>query len=115
MAIVVGIFEDMGAAERGVNRLDQLDLPEGSIHVHTRQGIEGGRDSFTATLASAFSAADTPVSQHLVSLGLDREEAEFYETELGDDGVLVAVETDDDTMERVAIALREANGVVRDD
>lgn len=115
MAIVVGIFEDMDTAERGVNRLDSLDLPEGSIHVHTRQGIEGGQNSFFNTLASAFSTANAPVSQHLVGLGLDQEEAEFYEAELGEDGVLVAVETDDDMMDSVAGAMREANGVVRDD
>lgn len=115
MALVVGIFQDMETAEQGVNRLDDLDLPPGSIHVHTRNGIQNDHNGFLGNLAGAFTAADAPVSQYLVGLGLDSDEAEFYQTELGEDGVLVAVETDDDMMHRVADAMREAEGVVRDD
>ncbi len=110
--VVVGIFEDQESAETAVNRLNALDIDQGDIHVMTRNDVEGNR-SLLGTVAGALSAGTTPLEGRLTNLGLSSEEATFYEQELGDESVLIAVKADDDLGSRVTSALREANGVVR--
>ena len=113
MAVVVGIFEDQDSAERAVNRLAALEVGEGDIHVMTRDEVEGGGRSFLGSVAGALSAGTSALGGALTRLGLTSEEAEFYEQELGEEGVLVAVETGDRDAAAITSALREANGVVR--
>lgn len=113
MDVIVGIFDNQSDAETAVDKLDALGLEPDTIRVMTRAGIERG-DGFFGSLARAFSATGTAVGSALTSFGLGREEAEFYEEELGDEGVLIAVKADDDHAPGVLAAMRDANGVVRD-
>lgn len=113
MDIVVGIFDNQQDAEEAVNQLDALDLEPDTIRVMTRSRIERG-EGFFGSLARSFSGGDSPVSSALTSFGLDAEEAEFYDQELDEEGVLVAVKVDDDQAPRVMSAMREANGLIRD-
>lgn len=112
MSVIVGIFESQEAASEAVDRLDGLEIDEGDIHVLTRNEMETNR-GLLGDLANAFSAGTTPVENVLTRLGLSSEEAAFYEEELGDESVLVAVKSDDDMDAQVSAVFREANGVVR--
>lgn len=111
--MVVGLFSDHKEVEEAVNKLSQLDIDEGDIHVISRHHQEGNT-SIIGSLGRALSPGDTPVESALTELGLGAEEARFYEQELDDTGVLVAVEADDDASTGIITALRGANGVVRD-
>lgn len=111
--ITVGIFANQQEAEQAVNELDALGLDEGSIHVMTREQAESNSNGVLGGIARALSAEGGAVSSSLTSLGLDAEEAEFYERELGETGVIIAV-TDDDHADSVMRIMRAANGTVRD-
>lgn len=113
MSVIVGIFESQEAASEAVDRLDGMEIDEGDIHVLTRHELETNRGGFIGDLANALSAGSTPVESALTRLGLSSEEAAFYEEELGDESVLVAVKVDDDMDAQVSSVFREANGVVR--
>lgn len=110
--MTVGIFQSHDDAEEAIDRLSDLGLDEGSIHVLTRRGVERGGDTLFASLARAF-RGEGDLSGELTRLGVDSEEAVFYEEELEDEGVLLAVETDDDDQGEVLAILREANATTR--
>jgi hypothetical protein len=112
MSVIVGIFEDQESVEGAIDRLATLDIDEGDIHVMTRYQVERG-SSFLGSLGQALSAGDTPIESRLTGLGLTAEEAQFYEQELGEEGVLVAVRAPDDQDGAVMSVMREANGTVR--
>lgn len=112
MSTIVGIFEDQESAETAIDRLDALEVDEGSIHVLSRNETGGG-GSLLGSVARAVSAGNTPLESRLTQLGLSRDEAAFYEQELGDEGVIVAVEADDDLDPEILAVMREANGTVR--
>lgn len=115
MSMTVGIFDDQDAAEDAIDRLDALGLDEGSIHVLTRQRAERGEDSLAGFFARAFRGGDGTIARELTRLGLDREEAEFYEEELDEDSVLLAVEADDEADDAVLAIMRPASGTLRED
>jgi hypothetical protein len=112
MATVVGIFDKQSDASRAVNNLDALGLEPDSIRVLTRGRLEE-QDSWLGALGRVFTAGDTPLEANLTQMGLTREEAEFYEQELGEDGILVAVETDEKT-DHVMQVMRGANARLRE-
>lgn len=114
MSVTVGIFDNQDDAEEAIDRLAELGIDEGGIHVMTRHGIERGGESLFGTLARAF-RSEGDVSGELTRLGLDREEATFYEEELEDEGVLVAVEADADTEDEVLVIMRDSNATFRGD
>ena len=114
MSTIVGMFDDQQAAQRAVNGLDALGLEEGSIHVLSRSGLE--RDgSLLGNLARAFQSGDGAVSSELIRLGLDREEAEFYEEELDEESLLVVVRADGENGDRAMHVMQEANAAFKDD
>ena len=115
MSITVGIFESQDGAEGAIDRLDALGLDEGSIHVMTRRRIERSGDTIFGSLARAFHGGDGAISAELIRLGLDREEAKFYEEELEDDAVLLAVEAGDERDDGVLAIMRDANATLRED
>ena len=111
METVVGIFDNQVDAEKAVNELDALGLPEDSIRV-LRRGDAGGGGLFSS-FANVFSSGNDPVSSELTRMGLSREEAEFYEEELHNEGVLVTARVSEDDHARVMSIMRDANGVTR--
>ena len=113
MSTIVGMFDDHQAAQRAINGLDALGLEEGSIHVLSRSELS--RDgSLIGDIARAFRSGDGAVSSELIRLGLDREEAEFYEEELDEESLLVVVKADGDTGDRAMNVMQEANAAFRD-
>ena len=111
METVVGIFDNQVDAEKAVNELGALGLPEDGIRV-LRRGDAGGGGLFSS-FANVFSSGNDPVSNELTRMGLSREEAEFYEEELHDEGVLVTARVSEDDHARVMNIMRDANGVTR--
>jgi hypothetical protein len=114
MSTIVGMFDEQQQAERAVNGLDALGLEEGSIHVLTRARLEGNNSLFTA-FARALRPGDGAVSSELMRLGLDREEAEFYEEELDEKSVVVVVMADGERGDQAMAVMREANAAFRED
>ena len=98
-------------AEKAVNELGALGLPEDGVRV-LRRGDAGGGGLFSS-FANVFSSGNDPVSNELTRMGLSREEAEFYEEELHDEGVLVTARVSEDDHARVMNIMRDANGVTR--
>lgn len=114
MSTIVGMFDDQQAAQRAVSDLDALGLEEGSIFVLSRNEIEQD-GSLIGTLARAFRGGDGAVSSELMRLGLDREEAEFYEEELDEESLLVVVRADGERGDRAMNVMQEANAAFKDD
>lgn len=113
MQTIVGMFTSQQDAQDAINRLDELGVEEDTIHVLTRGGIQRQADTLIGVLGRAFTAGDTELEAELIRLGLDQEEAEFYDQELDPEGVILAVEVDEDRDPAVRHAFREANGVLR--
>ena len=115
MSITVGIFENQQNAETAIDRLDALGLDEGAIHALTREGADRGGDSLVGVFARAFRGGDGAIGGELTRLGLGREEADFYEQELEEGSILLAVEADDEHDDDVLAILREGDATVRED
>lgn len=114
MSTIVGMFDDQQAAQQAVNGLDALGLDEGSIHVLTRSELT--RDgSLIGALARAVRGGEGAVSSELMRLGLDREEAEFYEEELDEESVVVVVRADGENGDRAMSVMQEANAAFKED
>jgi hypothetical protein len=112
MSTIVGMFDDQLQAQKAVNGLDAIGLEEGSIHVLTRGELT--RDSsLIGAFARAIMPGDGAVSSELMRLGLDSEEAEFYEEELGEDGVVVVVKADGEHGDRAMTVMQAANAAFR--
>lgn len=114
MSTIVGIFHDGADAAGAIDRIDTLGVDEGRIHVLTRRGTEAGRESLFGALARAFRGGGDAIGGDLIRLGLDREEAEFYDEELDEEGLLLAVEADDDQEAEVLAIMSEANATLRE-
>ncbi|MEX2536408.1 MAG: hypothetical protein WD273_12505 [Trueperaceae bacterium] len=114
MSTIVGMFDDQLAAERAINGLDALGLDEGSIHVLSRAELSRG-GSLIGAFARALRPGDGAVSSELIRLGLDREEAEFYEEELDEDSVVVVVNADGENGDRAMTVMQEANAAFKED
>ena len=113
MSTIVGMFDDPKAAQRAIDGLDALGLEEGSIHVLTRAELEKG-GSLIGDIARSFRAGRGEVSSELIRLGLDREEAEFYEEELDEESLLVVVRADGENGDRAMAVMQEANAALRE-
>lgn len=114
MKTIVGIFDDQTNAEGAIDRIDALGVDEGNVHVLTRRGAEAGRDPLFGALARAFRGGGDAITGELTRIGLDREEAEFYDEELDDDALLLAVEADDAREADVLAIMTEANATLRE-
>jgi hypothetical protein len=114
MSTIVGMFNEQTQAQRAVNGLDAIGLEEGSIHVLTRRDLSADTSLFGA-FARAIRPGEGVVSSELMRLGLDREEAEFYEEELGDDSVVVVVNADGERGDMAMAVMREANAAFKED
>jgi hypothetical protein len=114
MSTIVGMFNDQVQAQRAVNGLDALGLEEGSIHVLSRAELDRNNSLFAA-FARAIRPGEGAVSSELMRLGLDREEAEFYEEELDDDSVVVVVNADGERGDMAMTVMQEANAAFKED
>ncbi len=114
MSTIVGMFDDHQQAQQVINELDGLGLEEGSIHVLTREGVESG-GTFLSSIARAVRPGSGELSSELIRLGLNRQEAEYYEEELDPEGVVVLVQAQGEQGDRAMEILRKAHGTVRND
>lgn len=113
MSTIVGMFDDQQQAQQAVNGLDALGLEEGSIHVFSRAELASD-DSLFGAFARAIRPGDGAVSSELIRLGLDREEAEFYEEELDGDSVVVVVQADGDAGDQAMSVMQKANAAFKE-
>jgi ribosomal protein L16/L10AE len=113
-SITVGIFGSSDDGEKAIDQLVEAGVQEGHIHPITRQRLERTDRRAMSVLTRAVGFGTGVVSNELTRLGLGHEEAEFYEEELEDRGMLLAVETDDEDEEAVLKALRDANATLRE-
>ena len=113
MSTIVGMFDDERKAGEIISQLDGLGLEEGAIHVLSR-GRVSGRDDIISSFARALQPGSGAVSGELMRLGLDREEAEFYEEELDEDSMLIAVQADGELGDRAMAILRQGNAAFRE-
>ena len=115
MSIIVGMFGSSDQGEEAIDQLVQAGVEEGHIHPITRQQLERSEERATSVLTRATGFGTGAVSNELTRLGLGATEAEFYQAELADRGMLIAVETDDENEEAILGVLRDANATVRED
>lgn len=114
MSLTVGIFESQDQAQGAIDRLVAAGVDEGDLHVLTRAGAERGDDSLFGVFARAFRGGSGAVAGELRRLGLGSEEAEFYDDELDEGSVLLAVQADRDRDDRVLAILREGDATLRE-
>jgi hypothetical protein len=114
MSTIVGMFDDQTQAEQAIDGLDAIGLAEGSIHVLSRADLTSDNSLFTA-FARAIRPGEGEVSSELMRLGLDREEAQFYEEELRDDSVVVVVNADGEEGDMAMAVMQEANAAFKED
>lgn len=112
MSITIGIFDDAANALDAIDRLVREGIEERGLHPISRQRIERERRGLRGPLPRAVGSAKGVVSRELIDLGVDREEAEFYDEELEDGAVLLAVEADDAHDAVVQSIMREANATL---
>ena len=112
MNIIVGMFGSSEEGERAIDQLVEAGVQEGGIHPITRQKAERSDGRAVPVLTRAVGFGTGLVSNELTRLGLGQTEAEFYEKELEDRGMLLAVETDDE--EKALGVLRSANATLRE-
>jgi NAD(P)H-dependent flavin oxidoreductase YrpB (nitropropane dioxygenase family) len=115
MSIIVGMFGSSDQGEEAIDQLVQAGVQEGSIHPITRQRLERTDQRAMSVLTRAVGFGTGVVSNELTRLGLGTEEAAFYEEELADRGMLIAVETDGENEEAILRLLRDADATVRED
>lgn len=114
MSIIVGVFGDAAHGEDAIDRLVEAGVDEGRIHPITRQRLERDDRGPVSVLTRAVGFGSGLVSDELTRLGLGSDEAEFYEEELEDRGMLLAVDSDDADDARVLKVLRSANATLRE-
>lgn len=113
--IVVGMFGNSDQGEEAIDRLVQAGVEEGHIHPITRHRLERTDQRAMSVLTRAVGFGSGVVSNELTRLGLGHEEAEFYEEELEERGMLLAVETEEENEDDVLKVLRDANATLRED
>ncbi|NBC96914.1 MAG: hypothetical protein GVY27_11230 [Deinococcus-Thermus bacterium] len=113
--IVVGMFGNSDQGEEAIDRLVQAGVEEGRIHPITRQRLERTDQRAMSVLTRAVGFGTGVVSNELTRLGLGHEEAAFYEDELEERGMLLAVETDDEHEDDVLKVLRDADATLREE
>lgn len=112
--ITIGIFETSDEAQRAIDALIESGVAEGDLHPISRNRIESSTQGVLGPLYRAVGFGTGAVSNELTRLGVDREEAQFYEKELADDVLLLAVEASDENEADVMAIMREANATFRE-
>lgn len=112
--IIIGIFDTSDEAQRAVDALVKAGVDEGDLHPISRHRIAAGEQGVLGPLPRAIGFGTGAVSNELTRLGVDQEEAAFYEDELSEESLLLAVETTEENEEKVMSIMREANATFRD-
>ncbi|GEM_PF-977373 len=112
--ITIGIFETSDEAQRAIDELVKAGVAEGDLHPVSRQRIAAGEQGVLGPLSRAVGFGTGAVSHELTRLGVDQEEAAFYEDELAEESLLLAVETTEENEEKVMSIMREANATFRE-
>jgi len=113
VSITIGIFDDATEAQDAIDRLVREGVEDRGLHPISRQRVERVRSGLRGPHPHAVGSAKGAVSSELTSLGVDAKEAEFYDEELEDGAVLLAVEAGDAHDEVVQSIMREANATLR--
>ncbi len=112
--ITIGIFETSDEAQNAIDALVQAGVDEGDLHPISRQRIASDEQGAVRAVSRAVGFGTGAVSNELTRLGVGLEEAEFYEQELREDSLLLAVETTEENEEKVMSIMREANATLRE-
>lgn len=112
--IIIGIFDTSDEAQRAVDELVKAGVDEGDLHPISRQRIAAGEQGVLGPLSRAVGFGTGAASNELTRLGVDQEEAAFYENELSDESLLLAVGTTEENEEKVMSIMREANATFRE-
>jgi len=110
--ITIGIFETSDAAQKAIDELVNAGVEEGDLHPISRQRIAVSEQGAVGPLSRAVGFGTGAVSNELTRLGVDQQEAAFYQQELQEDSLLLAVETTEENEERVMSVMREANATL---
>ena len=114
MSIVVGMFGNSDQGEAAIDRLVQAGVEQDRIHPITRHRLERTDQRAMSVLTRAVGFGTGVVSNELTRLGLGHEEAEFYEEELEERGMLLAVETEGENEDDAFNVLRDVNATLRE-
>jgi len=112
--IIIGIFDTSDEAQRAVDELVKAGVDEGDLHPISRQRIAAGEQGVLGPLSRAVGFGTGAASNELTRLGVDQEEAAFYENELSQESLLLAVGTTEENEEKVMSIMREANATFRE-
>lgn len=112
MSITIGIFDNVAAAQVAIDRLVREGVAERGLHPISRDRIEHGRRGLRGPFPHAVGTAKGAVSSELVPLGVDRDEAEFYDEELEGEAVLLIIESDDAHETNVFSIMRDTNATL---
>ncbi|MDZ7706639.1 MAG: hypothetical protein U5J97_01855 [Trueperaceae bacterium] len=112
--ITIGIFESGEDAQRAISQLVETGVEQGDLHPIRRQQNASDGQGILGSLFRAVGFGTGDVSNELTRLGVDQEEAGFYEEALGDDSVLLAVEASDENADDVMAIMRKANATFRE-
>lgn len=112
--IAIGIFETADEAQNAIDELVSAGVDQGHLHPISRQRIASSEQGVIGPLSRAVGFGTGAVSNELTRLGVDPEAAEFYEQELTEESLLLAVETSEENEERVMSIMRQANATLRE-
>ena len=110
----IGIFETSDEAQHAIDELVKAGVDEGDLHPISRQRIAAGEQGVLGPLSRAVGFGTGAASNELTRLGVDQEEAAFYENELSQESLLLAVGTTEENEEKVMSIMREANATFRE-
>lgn len=112
--IIIGIFETSDEAQNAIDELVTAGVDQGDLHPVSRQRIASSEQGVMGPLSRAVGSGTGAVSNELTRLGVDQAEAEFYEQELTEESLLLAVETSEENQEAVMSTMRKANATLRE-
>ena len=110
--ITIGVFANRDEARQAIDELVAAGVSEGDLHPIRRQRIEESNIGTVGALTRAIGFGTGAVSNELTRFGVDQQAAAFYEDELGEDSLLLAVETTDENEDQVTSIMRRANATL---
>jgi len=113
VSTTIGIFDDASEAQEAIDRLVREGVDERDLHPISRERVERSRQGLRGPLPHAVGSDKGVVAAELTRHGIDPKEAEFYDEELEDGAVLLAVEASDGLEETVFSIMRDASATLR--
>ncbi len=112
--LTIGMFETGEDAQRAISQLVDTGVEQGNLHAISRQKDSSDGQGVLGSLLRSVGVGTGSVSNELTRLGVDQDEAAFYEEALGEASLLLAVEASDENKEGVMAIMRKANATLRE-